>query len=89
MIKVDWEKGRKVADVMRDPNITAKAKGVFGYLMALGEGEHVTVDMMVSDMHEQVAAIRSAIKELEKAGYLVRVRDNSRGYAVYDWILQL
>lgn len=81
--------GRKLADVMRDHEITAKAKGVFAYLYALGEGEHVTLDMMVGDMQEQIAALRAAVKELENHGYLVRTADNSRGYRVYDWKLQL
>ena len=89
MIKVDRSKGRDVLDIMSDTGITAKAKGVFGYLMALGEGEHVTIDMMVGDMHEAIAAVRAAVKELEEAGYLVRIRDNSKGFASYDWILQL
>lgn len=88
MIRIE-DTGRALADVMRDPSITAKAKGVFGYLLALGDGEHVTLDMMVGDMHEQVAAIRAAVKELENHDYLERFRDNSKGYASYDWVLKL
>lgn len=89
MLKIDNERGIELADVMADPVITTKAKGVFAYLATRGVGSHVTLDGMIGNMAESVASVRNAVKELEVAGYLVRIRDNSKGHAEYDWILKM
>lgn len=86
MIIHDSKKDLTMYQVLADTGITLKAKGVIAYLSER-EGEHVTLEKMVADMHEGIASVRAAVKELEESGYLERVRDNSRGYAVYDWIL--
>lgn len=89
MFKVENERGITERDVMENSSITLKAKGLFGYLMSRNEGEHVTLDGIVENVKESTPAVRSAIKELEAAGYLVRKLDNSSGHAVYDWIVKM
>lgn len=89
MLVIERERGLTAANVMEDDRITLKAKGVFGYLVTREEGEHITLDRMLDTTKESAAAVRAAIKELEQSEYLVRVRDNSGGFAKYDWILKL
>ena len=69
-----------------DPDLSLKAKGLFFYLY-MRHGEHVTVERIVEDCAEGVAAVRRAIKELEDAGYLRRERYYINRGAAYHWIL--
>ena len=89
MLIIEHERDRTPYDIMSDTVITAKAKGVFGYLMSRIEGEHITLPQIVEDMKENDATIRGAVRELEQAGYLRRERKSNRGHTFYDWILQL
>lgn len=89
MLVIERQKGLTPADVMGDEHITLKAKGVFGYLMTREEGEHITLEKMLETTKESAASVRAAIKELEQSDYLLRVRDNSEGFAKYDWILRM
>ena len=89
MLVIERERDRDPLEVFSDTSITAKAKGVFGYLMSREEGQHITLPQVVESMKENDATIRGAVKELEKAGYLRRERGSDRGMTFYDWILQL
>ena len=68
-------------------DLSLKAKGVYFYLMQHA-GQHVTVERMVGDCAEGVAAIRRAIKELEDAGCLERERIYINRGAAYIWRLR-
>lgn len=70
-----------------DPDISLKAKGIYFYLY-LRHGEHVTLERMTEDFQEGIASIRRAVKELEDAGHLKRVRIYPNGHAAYDWFLK-
>lgn len=73
--------------VMKDPEVSAKAKAVWAYLDSR-EGEHVTLEQIVSDFKESTATLRGAIHELMDTGYLRRERFNMNGHAAYNWYLQ-
>lgn len=71
-------------EVYADERITAKAKGLLAYLISR-DGEHVTIERIERDSAEGGAAIRKAIKELEKYGYLERERYMEGRFAAYHW----
>lgn len=76
------------ASVMSDDDVTLKAKGLFAFLFSR-EGEHMTLETVLDNTSESVSAVRGAVKELEAAGYLTRVRETGGRYASYDWILKM
>ena len=76
------------ASVMEDDDITLKAKGLFAFLFSR-EGEHMTIETVLDNTSESVSAVRGAVKELEAAGYLTRVRESGGRYASYDWVLSM
>lgn len=58
--------------LFRDPRLSAKAKGIFGFISTHRDGWGVTPESIASAMADGVASIRSGLKELEAYGYLVR-----------------
>lgn len=70
--------------VLSDADLSAKAKGVLSYLISR-EGEHMTMERLVSDFQESEPTMRKTVKELEESGYLERERYNLRGHAAYHW----
>lgn len=76
------------SSVMSNDDITLKAKGLFAFLFSR-EGEHMTLDRLLDNTAESASAVRAAIKELEGAGYLDRIRRTEGGHASYDWILTI
>jgi len=61
----------------RDPNLSAKAKGIFGLISTHASGWNITVESLMGDMKDGRDAIRAGLKELEESGYLVRERIRS------------
>lgn len=59
---------------LRDKRLSFKAKGLLSQMLALPEDWDYTVAGLVSISKEAKAAVRSTLKELEEAGYLVRTR---------------
>ncbi|HEY3683424.1 MAG TPA: helix-turn-helix domain-containing protein [Streptosporangiaceae bacterium] len=66
-------------DLFRDPRLSAKAKGVFGYISTHRDGYGVTIEVITRHMRDGKDAVRGALKELEAYGYLIRerVRDDA------------
>jgi hypothetical protein len=72
--------GRTPDGWVRDPKLSAKAKGVLSYLLSHRSGYDLTMEQIVAEMKDGPAAIYAALRELEKAGYLKRVqRRGERG----------
>lgn len=88
IINNDGDARQGFASVMEDDDITLKAKGLFAFLFSR-EGEHMTLETVLDNTSESVSAVRAAIKELEGAGYLNRIRETGGRYASYDWILSM
>ena len=76
-------------EILNNPNISIKAKGMFGYLQSKPDGWAFSEARILSQMKEGRVAIHSTIKELEEAGYLQRVPvKNKKGqWDGYDYIL--
>ena len=58
----------------RDLTITLKAKGLLSQMFSLPEGWDYTLKGLAHINMEGIDAVRSGIRELEKAGYVVRTR---------------
>ena len=76
---------------LRDMSISLKAKGLLSQMLSLPEGWDYTLSGLAHINREKIDAIREAIKELERAGYIVRSRERDaqgrlRGadYVIYE-----
>ena len=76
---------------LRDKALSLKAKGLLSQMLSLPEEWDYTLQGLAYINREQIDAIRQAVHELERAGYIVRVRErDSRGrlrgaeYTIYE-----
>lgn len=76
---------------LEDPNLSWKAKGVLCYLLSLQAIPKNPVEELTQKSTEGKTAVRSAINELIKAGYIQRKRKinpqgqfSGWGYAISD-----
>ena len=76
---------------LKNKNLTLKAKGLLSVMLSLPETWDYTLKGLSIINREGVDAIREAVRELEKAGYIVRTRvRNVRGqltgteYVIYE-----
>lgn len=72
---------------LQDKNISLKACGLMARMLSLPEDWDYSINGLAQICKEGVKSIRSALKELEEAGYLIRtqVRDeNGKFYYKYD-----
>ncbi|MEU5632085.1 hypothetical protein AB0H27_11200 [Streptomyces rishiriensis] len=61
--------------LFRDPQLSFKAKGVFGLLSTHRDGWRMTVADIARRGRDGESAVKSGLKELEKHGFLVRERE--------------
>ncbi|MEU4884564.1 hypothetical protein AB0G19_29495 [Streptomyces althioticus] len=73
--------------LFRDPQLSFKAKGLFGLLSTHRDGWRMTVADIARRGRDGDSAVKSGLKELEKHGFLVRERergpDGTLGAAAY------
>jgi hypothetical protein len=76
---------------LRNKNLTLKAKGLLSQMLSLPEDWDFTLAGLSYINREKIDAIREAIRELEKTGYIVRSRERDekgrlRGadYVIYE-----
>ncbi|MEU5894526.1 hypothetical protein ABZ835_48375 [Streptomyces sp. NPDC047461] len=60
--------------LFRDPRVSFRAKGIFGYVSTHRSGWQVTVDDLVGLGSDGRDAVRAGLLELEAHGYLIRER---------------
>ena len=72
---------------INDKSLSLKAKGIMTYLLSKPDGWHVQVTDLVNQNADGEKAIRSGIKELKDAGYMVPVvnRDETGKIIKYDY----
>lgn len=73
-LKVMNQFGVAPNSLLNNPDISLKAKGLFAFMQSKPENWDFTVKNIESQSKEGIDSIRSAILELESAGYLVRRR---------------
>ena len=61
--------------LFRDPRLSAKAKGIFGFISTHRNGWGLTPESIAAAMKDGVSAIKGGLQELERYGYLVRSQD--------------
>lgn len=73
--------------LFRDPRLSAKAKGIFGFISTHRNGWGLTPESIAAAMKDGVSAIKAGLRELEACGYLVRTQrrkpDGTMGPVVY------
>jgi DNA-binding MarR family transcriptional regulator len=60
--------------VLNDPNLTFKAKGIYAYLYSKPDGWDFAIDRIAKDSKESRLAVNTGLQELEANGYLLRER---------------
>jgi hypothetical protein len=74
--------------LFRDTKISFKAKGIFGFISTHATGWHVTVADLVRAGPDGRDAVRGALSELQRHGYLIREQlrhdDGTLGEIVYS-----
>lgn len=65
---------------LRNKDLTLKAKGLLSQILSLPESWDYTLQGLSVINREKIDAIREAVKELERAGYITRMRErNNKG----------
>lgn len=80
--KIQVPFGQVPNQVMYDPNISLKAKGLFAYFQCKPDDWNFSVKNIAKELAEGERSIRNAINELEEQNYLERQKQQS-GYMVY------
>lgn len=70
--------------VLNDPNLTMKAKGLFGFIQSKPGGWDFSAERIAKQTRDGVKSIYSGLKELEDAGYLKRVQYKLED-GTWDW----
>jgi hypothetical protein len=74
--------------VIRDPRLSLRATGLLVRVLSRPDDWRIDRDSLASECKEGQAAVRSALAELEAAGYLVRMRrQDARGRWVTESVL--
>jgi len=93
VFRVEKNKGYTVMSNhhLRNKDLTLKAKGLLSQMLSLPENWDYTLQGLSVINREKIDAIREAVKELERAGYIVRSRERDekgrlRGadYVIYE-----
>ena len=82
VFRVEKNKGYTVMSNhhLRNESLTLKAKGLLSQMLSLPETWDYTLIGLSHINREKIDAIREAVKELERAGYIVRSRErNEKG----------
>lgn len=74
-----------------DARLSWKAKGIFLYLASKPDSWQFYMDEIEQNATDGKTSLQSGLKELEKFGYLTRVRsfNDKNQFAGWDWILQI
>jgi len=76
-------------EVLENPNLSWKAKGIFGLLASKPDDWDFYMEQISNYASDKQGALKSGIKELEQAGYLVRKIKHAEGnkFAGMEWVL--
>jgi hypothetical protein len=74
--------------LLNSDQISFKAKGIYAYIQSKPDDWDFSVERISSQVKEGKPSISSALKELENAGYLTRIRYQAEfGYWVSEYVL--
>jgi hypothetical protein len=74
---------------LRDPALSAKAKGILCYIASHAAGYELTFGQMQREMSDGETSLRTGLAELEESGYLTRVRtrDEAGRLGAYEYLI--
>lgn len=74
--------------LLNNKDLTFKAKGVYAYIQSKPANWDFSAERISLQTKEGITAVRMALIELEKAGYLIRTQSrNSKGHLIYSYQL--
>jgi hypothetical protein len=75
-------------ELLNNPQISLKAKGLYSYLNSKPENWDFSVESIANQVKEGVDSVRAAVHELEGFGYLIREKyQNEKGFWEVDYLL--
>ena len=75
-------------EVLSNPNLSLKAKGLYAYLCSKPESWQFSYDGLTHQLQEGTKALRSAVKELVEAELLLRIPvKNGNNFNGWEWII--
>jgi len=86
---IEKKYGQAPNELLNDPNISLRAKGLFTFLQSKPDGWSFSINRISQQTSDGETSVRSAIKELEEGGYLKResTRKKDGKWDGYDYIL--
>ena len=77
--------------VIRDERLSWKAKGLYAHLISKPDNWTFYIDEMVRSSKDGKSSVQSGLKELEKYGYLRRVKskDAKGKFAGWDYLIRI
>lgn len=87
-LKVSVRFGVVPHKVLYSKDLSMKAKGLFAYIQSKPDGWEFSADRIAEETKEERKSIQSMMKELEKAGYLIR-RKSRTSEGKWFWEHQL
>jgi hypothetical protein len=88
LIKIQRFFGAVPNDLLNNPDISFKAKGLYAYLNSKPDDWDFSVERISTQVKEGIDSVRAGIHELEKFNYLKRIkRQNEKGFWEVDYML--
>ena len=77
--------------VIKDDRLSFKAKGLYTHLISKPDNWTFYIDEMVRSSKDGKSSVQSGLKELEKYGYLCRVKakDEKGKFAGWDYLIRI
>ena len=89
-VKVDKNYGAIPHHILYDTSLSMKAKLIRVYIQSKPEGWKFSVEKIANQMKEGITAIRNAVKELEEARLLKRIKfQDENGFWKIEYVLYL
>lgn len=66
-------------EVLENPNLSLKAKGLYAYLFSKPDGWQFFISVLAKDLQESHPQVRKIVKELIDNGYIIRKQFNENG----------
>ncbi len=88
LLKIQRFFGAVPNELLNNPDISFKAKGLFAYLNSKPDNWDFSVEGIASQVKEGIDSVRAGIHELESFGYLKRIKhQNEKGFWEIDYML--
>ncbi len=88
LLKIQRFFGAVPNELLNNPDISFKAKGLYAYLNSKPDNWDFSVERIAAQVKEGIDSVRAGIQELEKTNYLKRIKyQNEKGFWEIDYML--